>query len=235
MRTNRHFFAESKGVLAAIGLAGAFAFATIGRAEQFGDWEVEAPPGQSDTVQELIASRRLSISDLRDIEYLPRLSVACEIGGVGPYGRSRTTYKALKVRLSWFARQLPKDFEALQIFLAGDEANAVWVSYGRSWASGGPRQLITIGGSSLATEDPSAIETVKIEAGGSRPTKGYRFSAEILDSGVAEGFLRSWNTLGRIPVVILDAENHDLDRIIELQGMKLAVDRVFARCGRGVL
>jgi hypothetical protein len=198
--------------------------------QEFGNWEVDVPAG-SDTVEELRASQGLAASDLHGVEYLPKLSVVCERGSVGPYGPNRTRYAALKVRMSWFAQHLPREFETLDPFVRGGDRNSVWVPFGRVWGSNGTSQLITIG-----TDDPSsaAIETVKIElAEGAH--KGYRFTAEVLDSGLAEAFLKAWNPLGQIPVVLLDARARDLNRMIELRGMKPAVDRVLARCGRGAL
>lgn len=87
------------------------------KAEQFGNWEVDTPPG-FDPFYALRATQALSASDLHSIEYLPKLSVMCERWAIGPYGHGRTDYKTLKVQIRWFASHLPKDFSALETFLS---------------------------------------------------------------------------------------------------------------------
>jgi hypothetical protein len=221
-------------IVAVSSLVCAAIFPTQPHSEQFGAWEVDTPPG-SDPYYEKRASHVLRASDLRWIEYSPNLSVTCERWAIGPYGASRANYKALSVDIQWFAERLPKDFESLATFLrTGIDADAVdprgnivWVNYGRAWtATHGFSELIKIG-----NDDSSPIETVKITG----IPKGFRYSANVLDSGIAEAFLRAWNPSGQIPVVLQDALTHDLERTVDLQGMKPAVDRVLDFCGRNPL
>jgi hypothetical protein len=204
------------------------------QSERFGGWEVETPPG-SDPLEALRASEALASSDLRMIEYFPKLSVICERGTAGPYGRGRMSYKALKIEIHWFAQNLPKSFDVLATFVrtgidsraADPKGNTIWVNYGRAWTSGGGfSDLIKIG-----DDDSSPVETVKITG----ILKGFRLAAEVLDSGAAEAFLKAWNPIGKIPVILQDAQGHDLGRKVELFGMKPAVDSVLAYCGRNPL
>jgi hypothetical protein len=60
-------------------------------------------------------------------------------------------------------------------------------------------------------------------------------SAEVLDSGTAEAFLRAWHSKGQIPVVLQDSQGHDLNKLVELKGVKPAADQVFSYCGRDPL
>src|SRR5271169_6043993 len=79
------------------------------QSEQFGNWEVDAPPG-SDPSYTLRATQALSASDLNSIEYFPKLSAVCEKWAIGPYGHGRTDYKTLSIQIQWFAAHLPKEF-----------------------------------------------------------------------------------------------------------------------------
>ncbi len=214
-----------------IAVACAAIFPIQAQSQVFSEWEVDTPLG-SDPLEALRASQTLTASVLRTIEYFPKLSVICESGATGPYGSVRVSYKSLRVELAWFALHLPKDFVALETFLrtgidsrsADPRGNAVWVNYGRAWTSKGWfSDLIKIG-----DDNSSAVETVKITG----IPKGFRLSAEVLDSSAAEAFLRAWNPNGQIPVVLQDEQGRDLDRRVPLQGMKPAVDRVLGFCGR---
>jgi hypothetical protein len=227
LRAALSIFAVSALLCAAI-------FPTQTHSEQFGEWEVDTPPG-SDSLYEKRASHALRASDLRWTEYAPDLSVTCERWAIGPYGASRTNYKALSVDIQWVAERLPMDFESLATFLrtgidantADPRGNTVWVNYGRAWtANHGFSDLIKIGG-----DDSSPIETVKITG----IPKGFKYSANVLDSGIAEAFLRAWNPSGQIPVVLQDGLSHDLNRTVDLRGMKPAVDRVLDFCGHNPL
>jgi hypothetical protein len=199
----------------------------------FGDWEVGSEVGSESTK---IAQQLLAASDLHGIEYLPKFSVLCERGSISPYGSGRLAdFKALKVRITWFASHLPKDFQSLETFLrigihprsADTDGNSVWVKYGRAWdSSNGFSDLITIG-----DDNRSPIETVKITG----TPKGFRLSAEVLDSGAAEVFLKYWNLKGRIPVVLQDSQGHDLNKLVELKGVKPAADQVLSYCSRDPL
>jgi hypothetical protein len=193
-------------------------------------WVVDALPFGS--VDELRAQQALSTSDVAATEYFPKLSVVCDRGAIGPYGSSRAEYQALRVEVRWQALHLPKDFAPLETFLrtgidpraVDNRGNTIWVNFGRArTANGGFSDLITIG-----DDNSSPVETVKI----SGTSKGFSFSAELLDSGLAEAFVRAWNPFGGIPVVLQDANGHDLKRTVELRGMKPAVNKVLARCGR---
>jgi hypothetical protein len=196
-------------------------------------WEVDTPPG-SDPFYALRAIQAPSASDLHSIEYLPKLSVLCKKGSIGPYGHGSTNYKSLKVKINWGASNLPKEFETLASFLrtgidphaADPRGNTVWVNFGRAWtASGGFVDLIKVG-----NDDSSPIETVKITG----IPKGFGFSAEILDGNQAEAFLKAFSSSDQIPVVI-HAQANDLSRAVELRGMKPAVDKVLSFCGRDPL
>jgi hypothetical protein len=203
-----------------------------GWGDSFGDWEVDPEIGSDNT---RIAQQRVAASDFRGIEYLPKFSVLCERGSIGPYGSGRLAdFKALKVRITWFASHLPKDFQSLEAFLrtginpgaADTDGNTVWVKYGRAWdSSGGFSHLIT------GDDDSSPIETIKITG----TPKGFRLSAEVLDSGAAEVFVRYWSPKGRIPVVLQDSEGHGLNRLVELMGVKPAADQVLSYCNRDPL
>ena len=218
------------GVFIVITLFSIGLFSIQPQSEEFGGWEVDTPPG-SDPFEVLRASQALAASDLKAPEYFPKLSVICESGAIGPYGRGRTGYKTLRVEILWFAQHLPKDFETLETFLrtgidtraADPRGNTIWVNYGRAWTSGGGfSDLIKIG-----DDNSSPIQTIKIAG----IPNGFQLSAELLDSGAAEAFLRAWNPLGSIPAILQNAKGSDLDRTIELRGMKPAVDRVLAKCG----
>ena len=222
------------GIFAASAFACAAIFPIQAHSQQFGEWEVDTPPGY-DPLYDERASHVLRSSDLRSLEYSPALSVNCEKWAIGPYGSNRTNYAALSVDIQWVAERLPKDFEALATFLrtgidakaADPSGNTLWVNYGRAWtANRGFSDLIKIGDG-----DSSRVETVKITG----IPKGFRFSANVLDSGVADAFLRAWNPSSQIPVVLQDALGHDLNRMIDLRGMKPAVDRVLKFCGRNPL
>lgn len=199
----------------------------------FGDWEVGLEVGSDSTK---IAQQPLAASDLHGIEYLPKFSVLCERGRIGPYDSGKlTNFKALKVRITWRASHLPKDFQSLEDFLrigihpgaANTDGNSVWVNYGRAWDSSNDfSNLITIG-----DDNSSPIETVKITG----TPKGFRLSAEVLDSGAAEAFLRAWNPKGSIPVVLQDSQGHDLKKLVELKGVKPATDQVLSYCSRDPL
>src|ERR1700722_381809 len=91
-------------------------FPTQAHSEQFGEWEVDTPPG-SDPLYERRASHVLRASDLQSTEYSPTLSISCVRGAIGPYGTNRTDYKTLTVDIRWFAERLPKDFESLATYL----------------------------------------------------------------------------------------------------------------------
>jgi hypothetical protein len=220
--------------VAKIGVLVLAALTTHAQAELFGEWEVDTPPGY-DIGEALRASKGLSASDLHVIEYSPSLSVICERDATGPYGPNRTSYKVFKTGISWFALHLPTEFAALETFLrTGLDAratlprgNTVWVNYGRAWASrNGFSDLIKIG-----DDNSSPIETVRITG----IPKGFGFAAEVLDSGATEAFLRAWNPIGQIPITLQSASGRDLDRKVELRGMKPAVDRVLSYCGRNPL
>jgi hypothetical protein len=195
----------------------------------FGDWVVGLEAGSDTTI---IAQRLLAASDFQGIEYLPKFSVLCERGSIGPYGSGQLAdFKALKVRITWFASHLPKDFQSLEAFLqtgvnpraANTDGNTVWVKYGRAWdSSGGFSRLIT------GDDGSSPIETIKITGA----PKGFHLSAEVLDSGAAEAFIRYWGPKGRIPVVLQDSQGHDLNRHVELKGVEPAANEVFSYCGR---
>jgi hypothetical protein len=199
-------------------------------------WTVDAvPAGMFSTLDELRAQQALSTSDVMGTEYFPKLSVVCDRGAIGPYGNGRTEYQALRVEVHWQAAHLPKDFEALETFLhtgidpraADTRGNTIWVNYGRArTSSGGISQLITIG-----DDDSSPMETVKISGN----PKGFSLSADLLDSGMAEAFLRAWNPIGGVPVVLQDAKSRELKRTVELRGMKLVVNKVLGYCGRNPL
>ena len=134
--------------------------------------------------------------------------------------------------------RLPKDFAVLEGFISGTgpAPDAVWIPYGRVRDRSAPSDLITIGGHS-SQADYSAIETVKISSARTemKPKEGFYFSAELLDSSVAESFPRTWSSIGQIPIGLQDALGPELERTVELRGMKPAVDKVFARCGRDPL
>lgn len=196
-------------------------------------WEVDTPPGD-DPLYTLRAIQALSISDLQSIEYLPKLSVLCEKGSIGPYGRGRTRYESLKVRISWFVSALPKEFDTLGSFLrigidpraASPKGNTISINFGRAWTpNGGLFELIKVG-----DENSSPIEVVKITG----IPKGFQFSAEILDSNQAEAFLKAYSSADKIPVVF-DAQSKEVTRTVDIRGMKPTVDKILSFCGRGPL
>ena len=205
----------------------------VGEGKPPSKWEVGPEVGSDNT---MVAEQPLAASDLLGIEYLPKLSVICERGRIGPYDSGKLAeFKALKVRVAWFASHLPKDFQSLEAFLgsgmhpgaANPDGNSVWLNYGRAWNSNnGFSDLITVG-----NDNSSPIETVKITG----TPKGFRLSAELLDSGEAEAFLRAWNLKGSIPVVLQDSQGRDLRKLVELKGVKPAADQVLLYCGRDPL